>query len=161
MLPGYNHNLRHEGVVFHIQTEDGGVDNPVVVTHVFAGGNVLAARRSNYQKFIIKPSLREIVLAIMQEQHKEMMKDLVHGRLPGVQKRLNQPTVSIVPPDALLPPKPKAAEPRAVVPPPKVADRPYRKPGAPARTLDTTGATEKTLDEMILEFLATEEPEPS
>lgn len=129
VLPGFNHNLRHEGILFHIQTEDGGIGNPAVVTQVFLGGNILASRRSNYSKFVSKPTVREIVSAMMQEQHKQMMKDLVHGRLPAVQKLLE--------------------EPRRLVAEPKRAP--------PGRTLDTTGAEKKTLDELILEFLNAED----
>jgi hypothetical protein len=147
VLVGFNHNLRHRGVLFHVQTEDGGMENPFVVTHVFVGGNVLANRRSSYDKFTGKAAVKEIVLAMMQEQHKEMMKDLVHGRLPSVEAYLGR----------TLPAETPAADPRPLSPPPKVAERPYRKPPpAPQRTLDTAGMEEKTLDELILEFLSQE-----
>jgi hypothetical protein len=158
VLPGSNHNLRHGGVLFHIQTEDCGLENPVVVTQVFVGGNVLATRRGSYAKFVSKPTVKEIVTAMMQEQHKVMMKDLVHGRLPQVQKLLNQPRVPMAPTDAApkLPPDlPPAAKP-PVSPPTQVAQWPARKSGHPApaqRTLDTSNMKDKTLDELIQEFL--------
>lgn len=175
---GYNHNLRHGGVLFHVQSEDCGLDNPQVVTHVFVGGNVLASRRSTYEKFRAKAAVKEIVIAIMQEQHKEMMKDLVHGRIPSVQEFLGTQETPVLEEQASVEQAPQVevvTEPEAVssppvgkrevVPPPKVAERPYRKPGAvpttPARTLDTTGVAEKTLDELILDFLSTEKDEKS
>ena len=41
-LLGYNNNVRHKGRVFHIQTEDSGVNHPHIITHLFAdGGRIL------------------------------------------------------------------------------------------------------------------------
>jgi hypothetical protein len=42
---GFNHNIRHRGVVFHVQTEDSGVDNPHLFTHLFHGGTILSTRK--------------------------------------------------------------------------------------------------------------------
>jgi len=136
VLPGFNHNLRHEGMLFHVQTEDNGLDNPIVITHVFVGGDILATRRTSYEKFRFKETVREIVLAIMREQHKEIMKDLVHGRIASVQEKLG---------------KPKVFKEETVVS--KAARRPPRSPTS-VPTLDTTDIEEKTLDELIIEFLA-------
>ena len=154
VLVGYNHNLRHEGVLFHVQTEDGGVESPFVVTHVFAGGNILASRRASYAKFTSKAGVKEIVLAMMQEQHKEMMKDLVHGRLPSVQKFLNRPLASSERPEPGAPPPLRHPAP----PPPR---KPSVAPVPASRTLDTAGATEMTLDELILNFLEADKEPPS
>ena len=41
-LLGYNNNLKHAGKLFHIQTEDSGVDHPHVITHLFTEGTILA-----------------------------------------------------------------------------------------------------------------------
>jgi hypothetical protein len=45
---GYNHNFRHRGLVFHVQTEDSGVDNPHIFTHLFHGGVILSSRKLDY-----------------------------------------------------------------------------------------------------------------
>ena len=39
MIPGYNHNVKYKEGVYHIQTEDSGLDNPHIITHLFIGGN--------------------------------------------------------------------------------------------------------------------------
>jgi len=41
MLSGFNHNIRFRGKVYHVQTEDGGKDNPQIITHAFQGGAIL------------------------------------------------------------------------------------------------------------------------
>ena len=44
MIPGFNHNIKHKGRIYHIQTEDSGPKNPHIITHLFVGGNVLASK---------------------------------------------------------------------------------------------------------------------
>ncbi len=188
MLPGFNHNIRHRSVLFHIQTEDSGIAAPVVVTHLFLGGNIVATRRSSYEKFANTGEVKEIVLAMMKEQHREMMKDLVHDRLRSVSDMLpatEGATVAPAPqPQAPAPPEEPDVPPvgqRPVVPPPEVSPRPYRAkvpetgeppasvyppsvgrkvshPKVDVPTLDTSTAADKTLDELILEFLGSGDP---
>ena len=47
-LIGFNHNVRHLGRVYHVQTEDSGVGNPHLFTHLFFGGTILATKRVDY-----------------------------------------------------------------------------------------------------------------
>lgn len=157
MQAGFNHNIRHEGVLFHVQTEDCGVQNPVVITHLFVGGNIVATRRSSYEKFVSKASLKEIVIAIMQEQHKEMMRDLVHSRIQSVQKYLGKPWTPRVAPEKahVKPLNPSLRPPRHIPKASHSAPKPSHPP-KDAPTLDTSKAADKTLDELILEFLTTE-----
>ncbi|HET7752345.1 MAG TPA: hypothetical protein VFK85_00430 [Anaeromyxobacteraceae bacterium] len=79
MIPGYNHNVRHRGSVYHVQTEDSGLQNPVVATHLFLGGNVLATRRTSYSELAGRPDAEGRIRKLMQEQHKEMLRQLIRG----------------------------------------------------------------------------------
>jgi hypothetical protein len=72
---GYNHNIRHRGIVFHVQTEDSGVENPHIYTHIFQGGVILASRKLDYDG----EAAAETVKALMQAQHKAVLKDLKRG----------------------------------------------------------------------------------
>ena len=73
---GYNHNFRHRGLVFHVQTEDSGIENPHIFTHLFNGGVIISSRKLTYDS----GSAEEVVKALMQAQHKAMIKDLRGGR---------------------------------------------------------------------------------
>ncbi len=73
---GYNHNIRHRGVVFHIQTEDSGVANPHIFTHLFHGGVILTSRKCEYEAEAAEGSVK----ALMQGQHKAVLRDLLRGR---------------------------------------------------------------------------------
>src|SRR5262245_2363547 len=76
-LLGYNHNVRHLEHVYHVQTEDSGVASARIFTHLFFGGTILASKRTDYE-----PSVpEEVVRALMRNQHKAMVLDLVEGRL--------------------------------------------------------------------------------
>ncbi|UCD84243.1 MAG: hypothetical protein JSU92_13340 [Deltaproteobacteria bacterium] len=79
MILGFNHNIKYKGIMFHIQTEDSGVTNPHVITHIFIGGNIVATKKTNYDDIIKADRLEDVVRDIMEEQHKQMMKDLLAG----------------------------------------------------------------------------------
>ena len=72
---GYNHNIRYRGLVFHVQTEDSGISNPHVFTHLFHGGVILSTRKLVYDA----SSSEDAVKGLMQAQHKAVLKDLKRG----------------------------------------------------------------------------------
>ncbi len=71
---GYNHNVRYRGIVFHVQTEDSGLSNPHVFSHLFHGGVIISTRKLVYDR----DAAEDVVKSLMQAQHKAMMKDLKH-----------------------------------------------------------------------------------
>lgn len=86
MIPGYNHNIKYKDRVFHVQTEDsglkieGGVKNPHIITLLYYGGNILESVKSNYADQALSEGIEEKLPAIMQKQHKGVMKGLVSGQ---------------------------------------------------------------------------------
>ena len=72
---GYNHNVRYRGLVFHVQTEDSGVLSPHLFTHLFYGGTIISTRKLVYDAGAAEDAIK----ALMQAQHKAVMKDLKHG----------------------------------------------------------------------------------
>lgn len=99
MLPGYNHNVRYKDKLFHVQTEDNGLDDPDLVTQVFLGGQIVAIERSSYGEVLVdgleEKARDERIKSLMQEQHKRLLKNLIRGeydakidRAPVAQKPL-------------------------------------------------------------------------
>jgi hypothetical protein len=83
MIIGYNHNIRYQSRIFHVQTEDSGLSNPRIITHLFVGGNILATSRSSYED-LLELSLNEASLEVeikarMKAQHVKMIKALQAG----------------------------------------------------------------------------------
>ena len=129
MIPGFNHNVMHNGKMYHIQTEDSGRNNPHIITHLFIGGNIICSRKTSYADILKSDKLEEVVREIMEEQHKGMLRDLKLGKFDK--------------PEA----KPATA---AAAPPPPEPEIPLKEDKA----LDLDAKTDKSLDEVILDFLA-------
>ncbi|HZS37757.1 MAG TPA: hypothetical protein VFF06_13060 [Polyangia bacterium] len=72
---GYNHNVRYAGRLWHVQTEDSGVNSPHVFTHLFHDGTILATKRFDYDPL----SEIGVVQKLMQSQHKAMLRELKAG----------------------------------------------------------------------------------
>lgn len=81
MIPGYNHNVNYKECVYHVQTEDSGLENPHIITHLFVGGNIIDSRKTSYADSVKSDGLNEMLVDLMQDQHKGMLKDLIGGRL--------------------------------------------------------------------------------
>ena len=77
MLSCENTDIEYNGKIFHVQTEDWGLDNPFLVTRVFVGGKVLGSIKTNYQSWL---SLEENV------RLKKLKKVLVHQHLESISK---------------------------------------------------------------------------
>src|SRR5215472_16891369 len=72
---GYNHNVRYAGRLWHVQTEDSGVQNPHIFTHLFHDGTILATKRIDYDA----TSDVGVVQKLMQSQHKLLLRELKAG----------------------------------------------------------------------------------
>jgi hypothetical protein len=79
MVVGFNHNIRHGGELYHVQTEDGGLKNPFIMTHLYRGGTILASKKTSYADIIKIDDLDRVVEDLMKEQHKEMLRRLKDG----------------------------------------------------------------------------------
>jgi hypothetical protein len=79
MLVGYNTNVPYKGKLYHVQTEDNGTKNPVIVTLLYIKGTILASKKTNYAQLVSSPGYKEAVRELMKEQHKTMIKELIRG----------------------------------------------------------------------------------
>ncbi len=86
-VTGFNHNIKHKGKVYHVQTEDSGVSNPHIITHLFVGGNILASKKTSYADIVNTENLPELVKEMMEEQHKEMLRNLIGGTYDNIAGR--------------------------------------------------------------------------
>ena len=84
MVGGFNHNVAYRGIIYHVQTEDGGVRSPTITTHLFLGGSILASRKLSYADIIRVDNLSQVVEELMKEQHKGMLRSLKDGEFDAV-----------------------------------------------------------------------------
>ena len=80
MLVGYNTNVPYKGAIYHVQTEDNGLKNPVIITLLYLKGTILASKKTNYTHIASSPDYKEKVRELMKEQHKNMIKELIAGK---------------------------------------------------------------------------------
>jgi hypothetical protein len=80
MLVGYNTNVPYKGTIYHVQTEDNGMKNPVIVTLLYLKGTILSSKKVNYGHLTSGPDHKEKIRELMKEQHKNMIKELIAGK---------------------------------------------------------------------------------
>lgn len=159
MLTGFNTNIRHRGVLFHVQTEDSGRANPHVITHLFHGGNIMASEKRDYSDKLEIEDLETEVRTLMEGLHKDMLKRLTRGEYDdGIQARLGAGAFSN-PADSEVDTVPPSLEPAATAPaaPAASAALAAASPESPkeqlARAFGDSVVSQKPLDEVVLDYL--------
>ena len=90
MITGFNTDVEHDGVVYHVQTEDKGLETPLLLSLVYSGGAILASKRSSYQD-LIRAGFNEAALAErLQRQHRLICAAINAGRIEDL-KKMNAP----------------------------------------------------------------------
>ncbi|MBM4384475.1 MAG: hypothetical protein FJ091_14060 [Deltaproteobacteria bacterium] len=79
MLTGFNTNIRHRGVLFHVQSEDSGRAHPHIITHLYHGGTIIHSEKSSYAASVDEANLEDVVRGLMEGQHKAVLKRLRAG----------------------------------------------------------------------------------
>ncbi len=81
MVTGFNTDVDYEGRVFHVQTEDKGLDNPVVESLVYTGGEIITSRKASYGDLLRSPEYSDAELARrMESQHQGIIREILSGR---------------------------------------------------------------------------------
>jgi hypothetical protein len=154
MITGYNTDVRHREMVFHVQTEDKGADNPFIESLVYVGGQVLASKRANYADLLAAGRDEKEIVALMDHQHRTMIAAIRHGKLDGKLATLVRPQTSPMP---VLSPTQAAERASAPSPGAPAAARAATPRGVPVQPPAPAPATaERTLDQVILEYLTNE-----
>jgi hypothetical protein len=201
MITGYNTDVRHGEVVFHVQTEDKGISNPFIESLVYVGGQVLASKRASYAEMIAEGKEDKDIVALMDHQHRTMIAAIRHGKLDSkmvalvtsrqtgaqplvatpqtgaqpvvgrpvsptqrsaipiqVQVPVQMPVLRPVapPPPAAPPPRSGGSETMAGTGAPSLAAPTPETPMEPIAVRPRPPMPERTLDQVILEYLTSE-----
>ena len=96
MITGFNTDIEHEGVVYHVQTEDKGLDSPIILSLVYVGGTILASKRSPYQDLIATGFSDEVLAERLKRQHRLICAAINSGRIDDLKKMSGR--VKVAPP---------------------------------------------------------------
>lgn len=80
MITGYNTDIKHADRVFHVQTEDKGIDNPTIESLIYCGGKIIASRQYSYEKLLGEGYSEALVQELVDSQHRKMMRDIRGGK---------------------------------------------------------------------------------
>jgi hypothetical protein len=86
VITGFNTDIEHDGVVYHVQTEDKGLDSPIILSLVYAGGAILASKRSPYADLIEEGFSDEALGERLKRQHRLICAAIHSGRIEDLKK---------------------------------------------------------------------------
>lgn len=90
VLTGYNTDIEHDGVTYHVQTEDKGRLNPFIETLIYARGEILHSRRTGYREMVANGTQDAAISQLMDRQHRTMVEVIRRGRLPELTGRADE-----------------------------------------------------------------------
>ena len=132
MITGFNTDIKHNEKVYHVQTEDKGVGNPYIETLVYVGGEILASKKTSYAEQLKTGVDDKWIGGLMEQHHRTMIAAIKRGRF-------DQPADVT---SAGQRPLPTLAQDTGTV---------FEEPTSPV-----TVSEEKTLDQVIIDYLASE-----
>ncbi len=180
MITGFNTDIRHGDRVFHVQTEDRGLGNPIVESLVYVGGQILLSKRSPYSDLVVDGKVDEkAVKQVMDLQHRRIIEAIRRGRFdenatvapaadsgapaagPALSPAAAAASAALLAggPDsgAMAAPSGTSARPPASagIPRPPASGSVPRPPASGVISKDGTGM-DRSLDQVIIEYLAAE-----
>jgi hypothetical protein len=91
VITGFNTDIEHDGVVYHVQTEDKGLDSPMILSLVYVGGTILASKRSPYEDLIASGFSDEVLAERLKRQHRLICAAINSGRIDDLKKMSGRP----------------------------------------------------------------------
>ena len=86
VITGFNTDIEHNGVIYHVQTEDKGLETPLILSLVYERGTILASKRSPYNDLIQGGFDEKILTERLQKQHKLICAAVRAGRIEELKK---------------------------------------------------------------------------
>lgn len=109
MITGFNTDISYDGITYHVQTEDKGAENPMILSLVYVRGAILAAKRTSYAKEVEKGITESELQSLLEKQHRTILAVIKAGRIQELVDKLNKrpaDEVEAIKPAAVAPPLP-------------------------------------------------------
>ena len=86
MITGYNTDVEHDAIVYHVQTEDTGAQSAEIISHVFVGGAILASKRTSYRDLLAHDPDDDVLRKRLERQHKLICAAVHAGRIEDLKQ---------------------------------------------------------------------------
>jgi hypothetical protein len=139
LITGFNTDIKHNEKVYHVQTEDKGMANPYIESLVYVGGEILASKKTSYAEQLKTGVDEKWIGGLMEQQHRTMIAAIKRGRFDQPADTTKAGT-----------PVPHRSEPTIS------AENPAGVVFDPGSMSSTPINEEKTLDQVIIDYLASE-----
>ncbi len=90
MITGFNTDVQHDGVTYHVQTEDKGLKTPLILSLVYVGGTIIASKRTPYADLISRGFDEGVLTERLQRQHKLICAAIKAGRVEDLKRMSGQ-----------------------------------------------------------------------
>lgn len=87
MITGFNTDVEHEGITYHVQTEDKGLKSPLILSLVYVGGTILASKRTPYDDLIADGFEESKLAERLNRQHKLICAAIHAGRIEDLKRQ--------------------------------------------------------------------------
>jgi hypothetical protein len=103
VITGFNTDIEYNGVVYHVQTEDKGLDTPLLLSLVYTKGEILAAKRTPYEDLIAAGFDEKVLAERLQKQHRLICAAIKQGRVEDLKKMsaAKEATTTVKPQEAV------------------------------------------------------------
>ena len=101
MITGYNTDVEYGGVTYHVQTEDKGLQTPMILTLLYVGGAILASKRTPYDDLVASGFNEDVLRKRLERQHKLICAAVHAGRIEEL-KRMGEREPPVPQKDAAL-----------------------------------------------------------
>jgi hypothetical protein len=96
VITGFNTDVEHDGVVYHVQTEDKGLDSPIILSLVYSGGAILASKRAPYSDLVASGFNEAVLAERLKRQHRLICAAIHSGRIEDLKRMGSLPGTSNV-----------------------------------------------------------------
>lgn len=90
VITGFNTDIQHGGVTYHVQTEDKGLETPLILSLVYVGGAIIASKRTPYEDLLVTGFDEKVLTERLNRQHKLICAAIRAGRVADL-KRMGGP----------------------------------------------------------------------
>jgi hypothetical protein len=99
MVTGFNSSVTHDGIEYHVQTEDLGEKNPCILTLVYLGGAIVSREKVSYPEVLGGQTSPARIKTFMEEQHQRILQHVACDGLEMSPASPPLPSSSAVPPE--------------------------------------------------------------